>query len=632
MNNSINKWDNNPLDLIIWESEAIVKLKENIKKVSPHNIPVLIKWETWTWKELVANAIHLLSNRSDKPLIVANCWAISPELALSDFFWHSKWAFTWASKNRQWYFCAANEWSLFLDELWELISGIQASLLRVLEWKEIMKLWTEETIKTDARIIAATNKDLQELIRKWEFREDLFHRLNTCIIDIPSLRERPEDIWLLIKYFLKKACEFHKNDTTNPKVKNLSISSQAINDLEAYSWPGNIRELINVINYLTIMICDNSEISSKDIKELKPELYKKDWINTYIKKKEEQEEQSFLEKADLDFVITNLKKVSLFIKTLNWYKERKKVFTWLIIRYYLWKYNRNKNSTAERFWLSPIIFWQILEKYKPFIENKELDSFFDIVPVFWINLKDAKKRLNKLNNIFQAKDKKTDNSKNKEKKTNKLSDLNNYRYLKPNQSTLLNPKETSYYSIAKFWDFKNKDDNPSIEELKNNNKIQEFIKVLKEQEEPIRAFIWLFIRFHLNNQDTVSKTAKFIWTTKSSIGRYKPYYNSNYLDKYIDLINLFPINYYKAKKIIREISWNTILFKRKKEDKKINDIKIWDIIIPREIYELIWKENIKQLNEKKLKLIIEKLSIEEIKKIWVKSLISMSLSSLKTII
>ena len=231
---------------LIGKSPSIQKIFDMISRVAPSKASILITGESGVGKELVADAIHGLSPRKDKPLIKVHCAALSSSLLESELFGHEKGAFTGAVSRTRGRFELANEGTLFLDEIGEIDQNIQIKLLRVLQEKRFERVGGEETIETDVRIIAATNKNLHEEIKKGSFREDLFFRLNVVNIEVPPLRERKDDIPLLISAFLR---EFGAENNKNIE----GIDNKARARLFTYDWPGNIRELRNCIESAVVM-------------------------------------------------------------------------------------------------------------------------------------------------------------------------------------------------------------------------------------------------------------------------------------------------------------------------------------------------------------------------------------------
>jgi transcriptional regulator with PAS, ATPase and Fis domain len=232
---------------IIGESMAMRGLLSLIRKVAPTAATVLVLGESGTGKELVATSIHENSDRKAKPFIKLNCAAIPPELLESELFGHEKGAFTGANKFKPGKFDMADGGTLFLDEIGDMPFNLQAKILRVLQEQEFYRVGGSRTIKVDVRIVASTNKNLEKMVQEGKFREDLFYRLNVFTLHLPPLRERKEDIPLLVDYFLQAI----------PNVKN--ISSIALQMLVAFSWPGNIRELKNTIESAAV-IAENGYI------------------------------------------------------------------------------------------------------------------------------------------------------------------------------------------------------------------------------------------------------------------------------------------------------------------------------------------------------------------------------------
>lgn len=244
---------------IISESPAMKNVMEVIKQVADTRTSIILYGETGTGKELAAHAIHNLSSRHDKPFIKVNCAAIPEQLLESELFGYEKGAFTGAITKKPGRFELADEGSIFLDEIGDIPLGIQVKLLRVLQEKEFEHLGGTKTIKVDVRIVAATNKNLQESVANGTFREDLFYRLNVVPITLPSLKERQEDLLDLVEHFLLRSAMISGR---TPK----KISKGAMEKLTNYNWPGNIRELENAIERCVV-------ISSKniiDVEDLPP--------------------------------------------------------------------------------------------------------------------------------------------------------------------------------------------------------------------------------------------------------------------------------------------------------------------------------------------------------------------------
>ncbi len=242
---------------IVGQSSELLALKEQIRIVAPTNGWVLIAGENGTGKELVAQAIHRLSQRGSKPFVEVNCAAIPEELIESELFGHEKGSFTGALTKRRGKFDLANEGTIFLDEIADMSLKTQAKILRILQEQKFERVGGSEVIFVDVRVIAATNRDLKEEIQKGRFREDLYYRLNVIPLVVPPLRERKADIPILVEHFIKEYCiEYHKD---------LKRVSPDANDLfKGYSWPGNVRELKNVVERMVIMI-PGSVIEAKDV-------------------------------------------------------------------------------------------------------------------------------------------------------------------------------------------------------------------------------------------------------------------------------------------------------------------------------------------------------------------------------
>ena len=238
---------------IITTSKIFRKTLKSIEQVAGTDSTVLIFGETGTGKELIARAIHNNSNRSNRALIKVNCAALAPDIVESELFGHLKGAFTGAYSDKKGRFEIANEGTLFLDEIGELPTNLQVKLLRVLQEGEFERLGDTKTIKTDVRIITATNRNLEKAVDNGDFREDLFYRLNVFPVHVPPLRERKEDIPLLVNHFIKKY-------TTKTGKKITETSEKVINHLIEYDWPGNVRELENIIER-AVIICSGNRLT-----------------------------------------------------------------------------------------------------------------------------------------------------------------------------------------------------------------------------------------------------------------------------------------------------------------------------------------------------------------------------------
>ena len=242
---------------ILGASEAIEKIKKTIEKVAPTEARVMITGPNGSGKELVAKWLHAKSARANGPLIEVNCAAIPSELIESELFGHEKGAFTSAIKQRIGKFEQANGGTLFLDEIGDMSLSAQAKVLRALQEHKIMRVGGEKELKVDVRIVAATNKDLSKEIEENRFREDLYHRLGVILIHVPPLKDRLDDIPILVEHFLKEIANEYGN-------AEKLIDEKAVDYLKTLKWSGNIRELKNVIERLVIM--SEKKITLEDAK------------------------------------------------------------------------------------------------------------------------------------------------------------------------------------------------------------------------------------------------------------------------------------------------------------------------------------------------------------------------------
>jgi DNA-binding NtrC family response regulator len=262
---------NRRFDSMIGKSLAMRRVFDTVNRAAPTRASILVTGESGVGKELVADAIHELSPRKGKPLIKVHCAALSAGLLESELFGHEKGAFTGALSRRRGRFELANEGTLFLDEIGEIDQNIQIKLLRVLQEREFERVGGEETIETDVRIVAATNKDLKAEIEKGNFREDLYFRLNVVNIHVPPLRERKDDIPLLAASFLREfAVENGKTIT--------GIHEKARSRLYAYDWPGNIRELRNCVESAVVM-SQGAVITEEDLPPALRNASDENWIH-----------------------------------------------------------------------------------------------------------------------------------------------------------------------------------------------------------------------------------------------------------------------------------------------------------------------------------------------------------------
>ncbi len=235
---------------IISKSKKMQKIMEQISRAAEIDSNICICGESGTGKELIAKSLHLLSSRKDKLFVAINCAAIPEGLLEGELFGYEKGAFTGAIRNKKGFFAQADGGTIFLDEISEMSELMQAKLLRVLQEKEFHPLGAERLIKVDVKIISATNKNLEDEVKNSNFREDLFYRIHVIPIYIPPLRERKEDIPLLVDHFMKKFAESMKKEIKG-------ISTPALQKLLSYEWPGNVRELENSIEYAVAMTAGN---------------------------------------------------------------------------------------------------------------------------------------------------------------------------------------------------------------------------------------------------------------------------------------------------------------------------------------------------------------------------------------
>ncbi len=287
---------------IVGASKKMRNVLKMIGKIAPKTTTVLIEGESGSGKEVIADAIHRHSTKANGPFIKVNCGALPESLLESELFGHEAGAFTDANKQRLGRFELADGGTIFLDEVNTLTSSTQIKLLRVLQHFTFERVGSEKTIRTDARIIAATNKNLKKEVESGNFREDLYYRLNVFNITLPPLRERIEDIEPLTKYFLKK---YAPN-------KILHISPEALNYLKSYHWPGNVRELENIIERATILMTGNV-LEKKDLSIS----LKSDFSNIYETFSEEGSipMQKILESVEKDLLLKGLQRT-------NWNKTK----------------------------------------------------------------------------------------------------------------------------------------------------------------------------------------------------------------------------------------------------------------------------------------------------------------------
>lgn len=237
-------------------SDASKKLNDYIDLVAPTNMSVLVMGESGTGKEQVAKSIHTKSKRSQEAFVAVDCGAIPKELASSEFFGHIKGSFTGAVSNKTGHFEAANGGTIFLDEIGNLSYELQVQLLRALQERKVKPVGSNDEINVDIRVITATNEDLYELVKTGEFREDLYHRLNEFSIKVPSLKDREEDLMIFANYFLELA-----NVELEKEV--VGFNEEVVSTFKNYLWPGNLRELKNIVKRAVLLSKDNNTISKE---------------------------------------------------------------------------------------------------------------------------------------------------------------------------------------------------------------------------------------------------------------------------------------------------------------------------------------------------------------------------------
>jgi two-component system response regulator HydG len=242
---------------IIGTSKAMKELVDMLAMVAPSEATVLITGESGTGKELIARSIHYNSPRKDHSLVIVNCAALTETLLESELFGHEKGAFTGADKRREGRFMQANKGTIFLDEIGEMSPMMQAKLLRVIQEREIQRVGSDDALKVDVRILAATNRKLENDVADGKFREDLYYRLNVVTVDVPPLRDRQDDIPLLAQHFLEKYSKKNRK-----QVKGFSPTAMDI--LLKYDWPGNVRELENAVERSVILL-NGDYISEKEL-------------------------------------------------------------------------------------------------------------------------------------------------------------------------------------------------------------------------------------------------------------------------------------------------------------------------------------------------------------------------------
>ena len=271
--------------VLVGDSDIMKRLEQQIRSAAPSTTRVLITGENGSGKEIVARTLHRLSRRAEHPFIDVNCAAIPEELIESELFGHKKGSFTGATEDRKGKFELADGGTLFLDEIADMSLRTQAKVLRVLQEQKFQKVGGAQTISTDVRVIAATNRNLEEAIAQGAFREDLYFRLNVIPIRVPPLRERDGDVLLIAEHFLR-----HFAAETGRRPKRLSASAQ--NAFRSYPWPGNVRELRNVVERMTILV-EGDTVESSDLQLGTREL-KSDTSNLTLREARDEFEREFI--------------------------------------------------------------------------------------------------------------------------------------------------------------------------------------------------------------------------------------------------------------------------------------------------------------------------------------------------
>jgi DNA-binding NtrC family response regulator len=243
---------------IVGKSEKMLRLLDQVAQVAPSRATILINGETGTGKELIAKAIHAHSARADQMFVPVNSGSLPSELLESILFGHVKGSFTGAIANRKGLFETANRGSIFFDEIGTIGPEIQVKLLRVLQDREFMPLGSNESMRVDVRIIAATNADLKRLVEEGKFREDLYYRLNVINLNLPALRERKDDIPLLVEFFFGRYCQENEKFLSPEGRSTLTFEPEAMQILMEHNWPGNVRELENVVERAVVLTTTNS--------------------------------------------------------------------------------------------------------------------------------------------------------------------------------------------------------------------------------------------------------------------------------------------------------------------------------------------------------------------------------------
>lgn len=305
------KTSTSPLSFVKGISSDSQRLHEHIELVAPTNMSVLIIGDSGTGKEYIAQSIHMLSKRAERPFIAVDCGAIPKDLASSEFFGHIKGSFTGAVNDKTGHFEAANGGTLFLDEVGNLSYEVQVQLLRALQERKIKPVGSNNEVQVDIRVIAATNEDLNEAVKRGDFREDLYHRLNEFSIKAPRLAERKQDIMMFANHFLAQA-----NDDLEKDVEG--FDQDVTNLFKSYNWPGNLREMKNIIKR-SVLLAKSRFISLEVLpNEMQEVSQAENSLSGYAKADEEQAIRQALEKANFNkskaAILLNIDRKTLYNK------------------------------------------------------------------------------------------------------------------------------------------------------------------------------------------------------------------------------------------------------------------------------------------------------------------------------
>ncbi|MDQ7037896.1 MAG: sigma 54-interacting transcriptional regulator [Aquificota bacterium] len=282
-------YENMRVEGIVGRSRAILEVLDLIHRVAPTDATVLLRGESGVGKEIFARAIHFLSGRSGKPFVTVNCAAIPENLLEAELFGYEKGAFTGAYTTKKGKFELANGGTVFLDEIGDMPPSLQVKILRVLQEKEIERIGGTRPVKVDVRIIAATNRDLEKLMKEGKFREDLYYRLSVIPVFIPPLRERKEDIPVLVQHFLETFSREYS--------KKVSVSPEVMDAFMEYDWPGNVRELRNVVERMVILDTDGVLTPDELPAEIRPRRVKKETAGDHRVRTVREVEKEMIEEA-----------------------------------------------------------------------------------------------------------------------------------------------------------------------------------------------------------------------------------------------------------------------------------------------------------------------------------------------